>query len=644
MAQALGPEPTAESLHKAWLSDIGDLACCSQRGLMERFDSTIGAASVLYPYGGRFQSTPEAGMAAKIPVASPRETTTTSLMAYGYDPRVSEWSPFHGAQFAVLDSLTKIACLGGNPETCRLTFQEFFGRCVDERTWGYPAAALLGALDAQLAMGTGSIGGKDSMSGTFEKLNVPHTLVSFAVNVTDADKVISGAFKAADHDIYLVETPYSDTLLPRFEAFKKNTAALRKLAESGCISALYPVGAGGIAEALSKMAMGNRISAIIGTLPRGGIEGLFTPRYGAIIVEADGDAAEAFEKAGFVPATLTRLGSTAETEDAVVITNKASGIADVSLGFAELQEVWESRLAPVFPASTSIPRQELPAFAQGRYAKPAETPTVPQIAKGAKPKVILPVFPGTNCEYDMARAFKLNGADTKIVVFRNRTPEELAESLTALKQEIDTAQILALSGGFSAGDEPDGSGKFIANVIRERRIADAIMSLLSKRDGLILGICNGFQALIKTGLVPYGEIREPSQEMPTLTFNTIGHHISRLVRTRLASSMSPWAEGLDAQASYLVPISHGEGRVIISDTLAQELFERGQVFTQYENDDNPNGSMFDIEGLTSPNGRVLGKMGHNERALYLSGDAGLLQNAAPRAQNIFRAGVAYFTR
>ena len=437
-----------------------------------------------------------------------------------------------------------------------------------------------------------------------------------------------------------MQTPWSDTLLPDFAAFKKNAAALKKLSESNAIAALYPVGAGGIAEALSKMALGNRIGAVIGSLPAGGVKGLFTPRYGSILVEADASAAEAFKSAGFVPGTLTRLGNTADSEEAVVITSKASGLADVSLTFSELQDVWESRLASVFPASTATAQKELPSFAAGTYTKTAAR-TRAQLTTGAKPKVLIPVFPGTNCEYDMARAFTLNGADTQIFVFRNRTPAELAESLDSLRQLITGAQILAFAGGFSAGDEPDGSGKFIANVIRERRIADAIMALLTERDGLVLGICNGFQALIKTGLVPYGEIRGPSAEMPTLTFNTIGHHVSRMVRTELASTMSPWAAGLDAGKDYLVPVSHGEGRVIASDTLAVELFAKGQVFTRYSKGDNPNGSSFDIEGLTSPDGRVLGKMGHNERVISLK-DGELLQNKAPHAQNIFRAGVAYF--
>ena len=653
-------------IKEAWLCNMNDLACCSQRGLGERFDGSIGASSVLMPYGGKYQGTPEAGMAAKIPVVSPRETSTVSLMSYGIDPRVSQWSAWHGAQVAVLSSLAKIACLGGKIDTCRLTFQEFFGRAVTEKTWGYPAAALLGSIDAQLAMGTGSIGGKDSMSGTFENLNVPHTLVSFAVNVDDVKNVVSGSFKKAGSKVFLVSVPYSAELVPDFEVFKKNTAALYKLNSQKKINAMYPVCAGGIAEALSKMSLGNKIGVSLDTVPlsctaasgikEADVSDLFTPLYGSILVESDSDLDA--EK-DFAEGTVSKIGET--------ICEPSIEIEDVKISLDEIESAWESKLEKVFPPVSGAELQPpLPSFALKEHESLEEarkkSSAFEYSAGKTKPKVVIPVFPGTNCEYDMARAFNLNGGETKIVVFRNRTPKDLAESLDLFKAEIDKAQILAFAGGFSAGDEPDGSGKYIANVIREHRIADSIMELLKKRDGLVLGICNGFQALIKTGLVPYGEIKEPSADMPTLTYNKIGRHISRVVRTRMVSAKSPWAQDSSVLNSkiHLIPVSHGEGRVVISEELAEKLFANGQVFTQYVDEngipsitepDNPNGSLFAIEGLTSPDGRVLGKMGHSERTMgtdkggssidLIKNIAGMDSNESS-CQNIFAAGIRYF--
>lgn len=653
-------------IKEAWLCNMNDLACCSQRGLGERFDGSIGASSVLMPYGGKYQGTPEAGMAAKIPVVSPRETSTVSLMSYGFDPRVSQWSAWHGAQVAVLSSLAKIACIGGKTDTCRLTFQEFFGRAVTEKTWGYPAAALLGSIDAQLAMGTGSIGGKDSMSGTFENLNVPHTLVSFAVNVDDVKNVVSGSFKKAGSKVFLVSVPYSAELVPDFEVFKKNTAALYKFNSQKKINAMYPVCAGGIAEGLSKMSLGNKIGVSLDTIPlsctaasgikEADVSDLFTPLYGSILVESDFDLD--LEK-DFIEGTVSKIGET--------ICEPSIELEDVKISLDEIESAWESKLEKVFPPVSGAELQPpLPSFALKEHESLEETrkksSTFDYSAGKTKPKVVIPVFPGTNCEYDMARAFNLNGGETKIVVFRNRTPKDLAESLDLFKAEIDEAQILAFAGGFSAGDEPDGSGKYIANVIREHRIADSIMELLKKRDGLVLGICNGFQALIKTGLVPYGEIKEPSADMPTLTYNRIGRHISRVVRTRMVSAKSPWAQDSSILNSkiHLIPVSHGEGRIVITEELAEKLFANGQVFTQYVDEngipsiiepDNPNGSLFAIEGLTSPDGRVLGKMGHNERTMgtdkggssidLIKNIAGMDSNESS-CQNIFAAGIRYF--
>ena len=670
--EELSKGKTGDALKKAWLANISDLSCCSQRGLGERFDGSIGASTVLFPYGGKYQCTPEAGMCAKIPVVSPYETSTVSFMAQGYDPRVGEWSAWHGAQTAVLSSLAKIACMGGKPSDCRLSFQEFFGRAVSEKTWGYPAAALLGSIDAQTAMGCASIGGKDSMSGTFEEINVPHTLVSFAVTHGEVQNVTSGSFKKAGDNVYLVTVPYSAELAPDFDTFTKNTNALYELNKSGKIAAMYPVCAGGIAEAVTKMAMGNRIGIKIDNVPysatasgfrqdgRYSEKDLFTPLYGSIIVEAASD----FDTGVFVPGTVSQLGATV-SEPALTV--EVNNIPGAKITLKEAESAWESTLSSVFPPVSGAEVQpELPEFAKGVH------PSLSAIRKNpvfnpikAKPRVVIPVFPGTNCEYDIARAFNLAGADTNILVLSNKTPQMLEDSLAAFEKELKSAQILALAGGFSAGDEPDGSAKFIANCLREGRVSSRIMELLKKRDGLVLGICNGFQALVKTGLAMYGEFRDMQDDMPTLTFNRIGRHISRVVRTRLVSAASPWA--LDPSVIdprlHLVPVSHGEGRFVVSAELAEKLFANGQVFSQYVDEfgvpavaepDNPNGSAYAIEGITSPDGRVLGKMGHSERTVGIDANGAsrdLIKNIAgdPLAnenenscENVFAAGVRYF--
>lgn len=652
----------------AWRACLSDLACCSQRGLTERFDGSIGASSVLFPMGGAYQATPEAGMAAKIPVLPPHETDTVSLMTFGYDPRVAQWSPWHGAQIAVLYSLARIAALGGNPAACRLTFQEYFERMTSASAWGKPAAALLGALDAQKAAGTAAIGGKDSMSGTFEDIHVPPTLVSFAVGTAVSDMVRGGSFSAADKKLWLISVPYSELFAPDYAVFMKNSAVLYELGRKHTITACYPVGAGGIAEAVSKMAFGNRIGAIIEALPdvSSGDAALFIPRYGALIVETDEDLLSA----GFVPDTVCRIGTTCAVPE---ITIAVPGLTALTLSVEELSSEWEKRLSVVFPPVSgemqNSASQILPSFACHTHQSLLRP--LPEIVRKekCKPRVLIPVFPGTNCEYDMARAFSLAGADPHIIVFRNNTADALSQSLAELRTELGQSQILALSGGFSAGDEPDGSGKFIANVLREPGIRSAVTNLLEKQDGLIIGICNGFQALIKTGLVPYGKICEPSEEMPTLSFNTVGRHISRVVRTRMVSAISPWAHhpsllctGEAVPRVHLVPVSHGEGRILITESLAEQLFASGQIFTQYVNaageptmsePDNPNGSAFAIEGMTSADGRVLGKMGHSERTIgpVGCGEApDILKNIhsvsgqteASLCQNIFAAGVAYF--
>ncbi len=691
-------------LETAWITNMREQAVCSQRGLSERFDGSIGSASVLFPMGGKYQSTPESGCAAKIPVLPPYETETTSLMTFGYDPRVASWSPYHGAQTAVLYSLARITAMGGNPESCRLTFQEYFERTSSEKAWGKPAAALLGALSAQKAMGTAAIGGKDSMSGTFQDLNVPPTLVSFAVTTENARNITGGAFKKDGSSVYLIQSPYTDYLTPDFAAFTENARLLYSLNKKGVINAMYPVGAGGIAEAVTKMAFGNKVGCQFdesffnelnnrktvqqAVLAQNGHDSakcpcyqLFIPLYGSIIVEIPAEKDAEFQQAAGTKAI--KLGKTLKE---AVIRVKAAVI-----DLVKTEKAWEEPLSDVFPPVSTVSAEEektgmvekLPQFALEEHSSLTEArkklaesgvacaesgavhaeiatksdKSAAAASSKARPKVIIPVFPGTNCEYDMARAFDLAGAETELFIFRNNTQAALKESLEGLREKISNAQILALAGGFSAGDEPDGSAKFIANVLREPGIANAVMELKEKRKGLILGICNGFQALVKTGLLPYGKILEPTEDMPTLTYNRIGRHISRIVRTRVVSAISPWAadETVLLPKTHMIPVSHGEGRIIMSREMAEDLFKKGQVFTQYVNEngvpvmnepDNPNGSMFAIEGLTSEDGLILGKMGHSERNIGNNPDGSscdIIKNiGGDKCQNVFAAGVRYF--
>ena len=651
-------------LTDAWLANMNDLACCSQRGLGERFDGSIGSATVLFPYGGKYQNTPEAAMSAKIPVVTPRETSTVSMMSYGFDPRVGQWSPWHGAKTAVLSSLAKITCIGGKARTSRLSFQEFFGRATSEKRWGYPTAALLGSVDAQIESGCASIGGKDSMSGTFENIDVPHTLVSFAVTHDEAKNVVSGSFKAAGNNIYMVSVPYSEVLAPDFDTFLANSDVIYDLNQAGKISAMYPVGPGGIAEAVTKMAMGNMIGAELST---SSVKDLFLPTYGNIIIETK----ENLENAGFKAGTLTKLGKTIDERNIKVLNAKLGDVVNscVTISLEDALKTWEDKLKDVFPPVSGAPLQpELPEWAKTEHKSLSDLKKAPAFVEAkSHPKVLIPVFPGTNCEFDMARAFNLAGADTKILVLRNKNPDMLKESLSKLEKELKDAQILALAGGFSAGDEPDGSAKFIANVLKAGNISDEVMNLLKKRNGLVLGICNGFQALVKTGLAVYGEIRDMESDMPTLTYNRIGRHISRIVRTRIVSAASPWAlhpSVVDGR-NHLIAISHGEGRFVVDPATAEKLFKNGQVFSQYVDEfgkpaiaepDNPNGSAFAIEGITSPDGHVLGKMGHNERGVGMElngasldlfknvGGNPLTNPNESTCENIFAAGVSYFTK
>ena len=597
---------------------VGDLNVCSKKGLSERFDSTIGAATVLMPFGGAYQLTPQNAMVAKLPVDG--ETSTCSGMAWGFNPFLMSADQYKGAQMAVIESVTKLVASGFRYEDAYLTFQEYFERLgtAPER-WGKPLAALLGALDAQMGLGIASIGGKDSMSGSFEKLDVPPTLVSFATAIGKANKVVSTEFKKPESTVVLIR-PIIDpeTGCPNFFSLKANYKMVEDMIEEGMVASACSVGYGGIAEALFKMGLGNHIGFKMRADKT--THEMFQPMYGSIVLEMVSDS-----PAGEI------LGET--TKEYVF---EACG---EKLDMAQLQEIWEGKLEPVYPYRKAGPTVE-------KINGSLTAPAAPKIGV-AKPKVIIPVFPGTNCEYDTAKAFARAGADPEILVIRNLTPADVAESCKALVKAIDNSQIVMLPGGFSGGDEPDGSAKFIASFFRNPEVTEAVRRLLQQRDGLMLGICNGFQALIKLGLVPYGDIRPITPYDPTLTFNTIGRHQSMLVRTRIASTGSPWLSKCEVGEQFTVAISHGEGRFVAPQEVLDTLMKNGQIATQYvdiEGDPtmdqsyNPNGSVLAIEGITSPDGRVFGKMGHSER----SGEYLYKNVTGDKYQPIFEGGVDYF--
>ncbi|WP_270913398.1 phosphoribosylformylglycinamidine synthase [Allofournierella sp. CML151] len=600
---------------------VTDLNVCSKKGLSERFDSTIGAATVLMPFGGKYQLTPAQAMAAKLPV--PGETTTCSGMAWGYNPYLMEKKQYSGAYLAVVESVSKLVASGFRYEDAYLTFQEYFERLGDApERWGKPFAALLGALMAQVDLGVAAIGGKDSMSGSFENLDVPPTLVSFATAIGNTKNVISPEFKAAGSKVVWLYPEYQDKLelRPEPHSLKKLYKKVEELIASGKVKAAYTPGYGCAAEAVFKMCLGNRLGFALDAARDP--ENLFHPAYGSFILEVEPEL-ELDE--GVV------LGTVTETY--------ALKIAGETIDLAALQEAWERKLEPVFPyrkAGATV--DKISCEATERKA--------PAIGI-AKPKVIIPVFPGTNCEYDTARAFARAGADPKVLVINNLSASAVAESCAALTQAIRESQIVMLPGGFSGGDEPDGSAKFITAFLRAPSVTEAVHELLQKRDGLMLGICNGFQALIKLGLVPYGEIRPITAECPTLTFNTINRHQSMLVNTRIASGKSPWLSRCSVDEVHTIAISHGEGRFVASDEVVKSLIENGQVATQYVDAAgqptmdlryNPNGSVLAIEGITSPDGRVLGKMGHTER----SGDELYKNVPGNKYQPLFEGGVDYF--
>ncbi|WP_278851902.1 phosphoribosylformylglycinamidine synthase [Gordonibacter pamelaeae] len=615
-------ETLAERMHAL----VTDLNVCSNKGLSERFDSTIGAATALMPFGGSRQLTPALAMAAKLPVFG--ETTTVSGMAWGFNPYLTAANPFTGSYIAVVESVAKLAAAGFAREDMYLTFQEYFEKLRDEpERWGKPAAAVLGALMAQVDLGVGAIGGKDSMSGSFEQLDVPPTLVSFATAVGSIDRVTSPEFKGAGHRVVRIVPAGYDGVVPEAAGLLEAIALVERLIGKGVALAVSTPGYGGAAEALFKMCVGNGIGVKLGD----GVTStaLFAPSYGSFFVElADGAELPAASDA----VLIDEVGETTEAYEL-----SACG---ETISLADLQEAWEAQLEPVFPYR-----------AEGDAVEPVSFGSATPLTYNgtiARPRVVIPVFPGNNCEYDSARAFEQAGAVVDTFVINNLTPDKVAESTAELVRLIKNSQIIMLPGGFSGGDEPDGSAKFITAFFRAPAVTEAVRDLLQNRDGLMLGICNGFQALVKLGLVPFGDIRPMDEDCPTLTFNNIGRHQSRLVRTRVASNLSPWLSRCEVGDVHTVPISHGEGRFVASEDLLVQLRDAGQIATQYVGADgrpsmdldvNPNGSAWAIEGITSPDGRIFGKMGHSERR-----GAGLYQNVpGDLFQPLFEGGVGYFT-
>ena len=616
-------------LKEAFADNLARLEVCGQKGLSERFDASIGAGTVLMPFAGKYQLTPEDAMVAKIPLLT-GETDDATAMAYGYIPGIARFSPFHGAAYAVVESLSKLVAVGADPMQARLTFQEYFERLHDKpERWGKPAAALLGALTAQMNLGLPSIGGKDSMSGSFEDLDVPPTLVSFAVTMTKASATVSGAFKYAGNYAVLLPIPENeDTQLPNWEALKAFYGDVLAMIEDGAIISAHVVKEGGAAAAVAKMAFGNKMGFVFNTDAQNP-ELLFAPKVGSLVVEVEAAA----------------LKDVTENLNAVVlgIINESGKIEidGAALDVDELIEVWNGKLEKIFAnkAETVAVEYDVPLQNNKYVGSP--------IIKVAKPKVFIPVFPGTNCEIDTKRAFEKAGAETEILVVQNLSAKDIEYTIDRMEKAIRSSQIIMIPGGFSGGDEPEGSGKFIATTFRNPKIAQAVTDLLDTRDGLMLGICNGFQALIKLGLVTYGKITELKDNDPTLTFNTLGRHVSRMVYTRVTNTKSPWLSGVNAGDIFAIPVSHGEGRFVADDAALKMLMANGQIATQYTTPCgkvsgditwNPNGSVCGIEGITSPDGRVFGKMGHSER----KGENLYFNVPGEKDQQIFESGVRYF--
>lgn len=602
-----------------WLNILSDLNVCSQKGLCEKFDSTIGANSVLMPFGGKYQLTPSDGMAAKVPVLD-GETNTATVMTFGYNPNLSSWSPYHGSTYAIVESVSKAVALGADYKKIYLTFQEYFERLgTDPKRWGKPFAALLGAYRTQLELGIAAIGGKDSMSGSFNELDVPPTLTSFAVAPVKADKVISQEIKKSGTKLVMFTVKRDENDLPDFNALKKMYDTVHTLIQNGKVLSASVVKGYGLAETVSKMAFGNMIGVEFDKNITNDV--LFYAPLGSIILETEED----------IEGAVT-VGTTG---------GNSLKINGVEISLDEAANAWKTPLEKVFPTKA------------GKFTDEPETYSYDKrnitVAgeKFAKPRVFIPVFPGTNCEYDTARVFERAGGVADVFVIRNLTGEDVAYSMREMEKRINNSQIVMIPGGFSGGDEPEGSGKFIATAFRNPLVKDAVMNMLKNRDGLMLGICNGFQALIKLGLVPYGEIRDLDESAPTLTFNTLGRHVSCMVQTRIASNKSPWLANVNTGDIHTIAVSHGEGRFIASPEQVVELAKNGQIATQYVNADgkatydiewNPNGSVSAIEGILSPDGRVMGKMGHSERI----GNNIAFNVPGNKDQKLFEAGINYF--
>ena len=618
----------------AWMAELSDLNVCSQKGLVEMFDGSIGAGSVFMPYGGRYQLTETQSMVAKLPVAKGKCDTVT-MMAYGFDPYLSSWSPYHGAAYAMLESVSRIVATGGDYKKIRLTFQEYFRRMnEDPYRWSQPFAALLGAYNAQIGFGLPSIGGKDSMSGTFNEIDVPPTLVSFAVDVAKEREIVSPELKKAGNQLVLFTIDKDEFDMPVYEQVMKLYDAFHEMVCAGLISSAYALDSKGLAAAVSKMAFGNKLGVTIEDDVTSDI--LFAPGFGNIVAEIEVEKLEA------VRAILSKAGlDDAASVVGFINDTKTIDCDNVSIPMEQAIAAWTQKLEGVFHTRS---HEDTSVVDTGLY-KAKEIYVCKN--KVAKPTVFIPVFPGTNCEYDSARAFERAGANTIVKVFKNLSAEDIRDSVDAFAKAIDQSQIIMFPGGFSAGDEPEGSAKFFATAFRNAKMTEAITRLLNERDGLALGICNGFQALIKLGLVPYGEVRMQSADSPTLTYNTINRHVSKMVYTKVVSNKSPWLAQAELGKTYTNPASHGEGRFVAPKEWLDRLFENGQVATQYVNEAgqptmdeewNVNGSYCAIEGITSPDGRVLGKMAHSERR----GDAVAINIYGEQDLKIFESGVAYF--
>ena len=618
-----------------FINNLKDLNVCSQRGLMETFDSSIGSTTVLMPYGGKYQLTPADVSVQKVSVEN-AETDVASMVGYGYNPFVAKQSTFHGGAYAVIESIAKVVAAGGNYKNIRFTFQEYFERLgKDSKKWGRPLSALLGAFHIQKEFGLPSIGGKDSMSGTFNDISVPPTLVSFAVSMTTAENVISPEFKKAGNNIYLVRTAYDKNDLPDLKELKKNFDFITENIKNKKIVSAASIKNGGLSEAAAKMAFGNKLGADIKSDGIIGENEWFKAEYGTFIVET----AEKFDYENAV------LIGNVIPEGKIVIDSK------VEINLDELIEEWEKPLEKIFPTRKETENCHLLPHCNGTEYKKIELVERENVISSfsnsiAKPRIFIPVFPGTNCEYDLERAFNREGGIAKIGVFNNLTHENILNSIDGFVKEIENSQILMLPGGFSAGDEPDGSAKFMVAVLKNGRVKEAIDKLL-KRDGLILGICNGFQALIKSGLLPYGEVRELNEDSPTLTFNNINKHMSKIVMTKIISNNSPWLMGMNEGDIHAIPMSHGEGRVVITEEEYKKLYKNNQIATKYvdfegnpsmDSQFNPNGSYYAIEGMLAHKGRIFGKMAHSERT-----GKNLYKNIyGNKDQNIFKNGVKFF--